>query len=193
MKPRWLLFCLLLVYLATGIFQIKPGEWALVCRFGKPLQELRGPGLHWGLPWGLDQVHRVAVDEQRRLVVGYLDEAGPDDSLAPLNQAAPSGHLLTGDNQMINLRVIVLYRVQRKKLAEYVQQQHKMEDLLQRATEEVMTKITASQRIDHLLTGRTAAVESAMADNLRERMAPYNTGVLIDSVNPRNLSKFSVM
>ncbi len=183
MKRWWWLLLLVLLYACTGIFQVMPGEWAVVRRCGQPLAEPRGPGLHWGMPWGIDQVDRVAVDEQRQLTVGYFDETGPGDSLAPLNQAAPTGQLLTGDNQILNLRVNVLYRVNRDKLVDYVTMRPGLEELLQRSTEEAMTESVASQRIDQILTGRAAILESMILDRLRQRSAEYRTGLVIDSVN----------
>lgn len=179
----WLLLLLVVLYACTGIYQVMPGEWAVVRRCGEPLAEPRGPGLHWGLPWGIDQVDRVAVDEQRQLTVGYYDETGPDDSLAPLNQAAPTGQLLTGDNQILNLRVNVLYRVNRDKLVEYVVIRGSLDELLQRSAEEAMTESVASQRIDPVLTGRTAVLETMLLERLRQRTALYQTGLIIDSVN----------
>jgi len=182
-KRWWWLILLVLLYACTGIFQVMPGEWAVVRRCGQPLAEPRGPGLHWGMPWGIDQVDRVAVDEQRQLTVGYFDETGPGDSLAPLNQAAPTGQLLTGDNQILNLRVNVLYRVNRDKLVDYVTMRPSLEELLQRSTEEAMTESVASQRIDQILTGRAAVLESMILDRLRQRSAEYRTGLVINSVN----------
>ena len=59
----FLLFFLILGYLATGIYQVSPGELAVVRRFGQALPAPEGPGLHFGLPWGCDRVDKVAVDE----------------------------------------------------------------------------------------------------------------------------------
>ena len=65
----------LLGYAATGLYQVLPGEAAVVRRFGRVLPERPEPGLHLGLPWGMDRVDRVAVDQLRRVVVGYQEGA----------------------------------------------------------------------------------------------------------------------
>ena len=50
---------------ATGLYQVLPGEAAVVRRFGRVLPERPEPGLYLGLPWGMDRVDRVAVDQLR--------------------------------------------------------------------------------------------------------------------------------
>lgn len=174
---------LLAAYAATGLFQVAPGEWGLVRRCGQPLSELRGPGLHWGLPWGIDRVDRVAVDEQRQLVIGYQDDDGPGDSLAPVTQAAPSGQCLTGDNQIVNLRISIVYRIDPNKLVDYVVMRQSVEELLTRAAEETLTRTVAVEKIDQVLLGRSLALEARLRDGLAASLGRYRLGVIIDSVN----------
>src|SRR6059058_4722420 len=100
-----LLLLLLLGYLATGVYQVRPGERAVVRRCGRVLDETPGPGLHVGLPWGIDRVDKVAVDEHRVFAVGFVDADEPNPD------ATPPGQVLTGDNNLANVRLTVGYRV----------------------------------------------------------------------------------
>ena len=104
---RYLLLLLigvvLLAWLLTGVTQVQPGEKAVVRRFGRVLQEQPGPGLHVGLPWGIDRVDRVPLTRERSLRVGY----DPDASESFL--VTPPGQLLTGDHNLINAQIVVDY------------------------------------------------------------------------------------
>jgi membrane protease subunit HflK len=182
---RWLviLSLLLAAYALTGLFQVAPGEWALVRRCGQPLTELRGPGLHWGLPWGLDRIDRVAVDEQRQLALGFVEDVGPNDSLSPVSFSTPTGQALTGDNQIVNLRISIHYRIDRNKLVDYVLIRDNIEEILSRAAEETLTTTLASEKIDQVLLGRSASLESRLKERLAGRLKPYQTGLVIDTVN----------
>src|SRR5262249_39543919 len=71
----YLLGALFLASLLTGVTEIRPGERAVIRRFGRVLDDKPGPGLYIGLPWGLDQVDRVQVDLVRRVEVGYQPNA----------------------------------------------------------------------------------------------------------------------
>ncbi len=88
-----------LCYASTGLYQVLPGESAVVRRFGRLLPSRPEPGLHFGLP-GVDRVDRVAVDHLRRVVVGY-QEGGED--------ATPAGQLLTGDHNLVNVQAAIYY------------------------------------------------------------------------------------
>src|SRR5438045_335589 len=55
MKFRYVLLLALVVYLLTGIYQVGPDERAVVRRFGQVVAR-PGPGLGFGMPWGIDQV-----------------------------------------------------------------------------------------------------------------------------------------
>src|SRR5947209_15475217 len=111
MRRPWLLggavlFLLLgLSYLLTGVTQVRPGERALVRRFGRVLDEQPEPGLFVGLPWGMDRIDRVPVDRVRRVEVGYQPDADED------KLTTPPGQLPTGDHNLVNVQVVLNYSV----------------------------------------------------------------------------------
>src|SRR5689334_14148917 len=111
---RWLLLAgivVLGVYLLTGVVQVRPGELAVVRRFGRVLPEKPGPGLWIGLPWGMDRVDRVLVDEVRSITVGYVDDQDADLGIPP-------GQVLTGDHNLVNVQVVLFYTVRPEEVAE---------------------------------------------------------------------------
>src|SRR4051794_4558732 len=105
---------LLPLYLLTGVVQVRPGERAVVRRFGRILDEKPGPGLWVGLPWGMDRVDRVEVDAVRAVNVGYDGEPGDGD--------VPAGQLITGDNNLVNVNFSLLYKVDPEGLADFAVQ-----------------------------------------------------------------------
>jgi membrane protease subunit HflK len=180
MMRRWslrLLIVLLLSYLATSLYQVRPGERAVVRRFGRVLADARGPGLHIGLPWGLDQVDRVAVDEQRQLTVGYV----PLDD--PKADALAIGQVLTGDGHLVNVRLSVFYRVQENRVADYVLHRDRLEHLLSRAAEEALVVVLARQRVDAVLLGQAKDLEADLGAYLATRLRSHQVGVAVRSVN----------
>ncbi len=55
----------LLLLLPVSVFTIHETEVGLVTRFGRPANDVAGPGLHFKLPWPIDRVVRI----DRRLMV----------------------------------------------------------------------------------------------------------------------------
>src|SRR2546428_852366 len=92
----------LIGYLLTGLTQVRPGERAVVRRFGKVVDK-PGPGLLVGLPYGMDRVDRVPVDLLRRVRVGF--QPGTEQT----DETTPAGQLLTGDQNLVNVQVVVAY------------------------------------------------------------------------------------
>src|SRR5580704_4971799 len=64
-----------LVWTVSGVYVVQPNERAVVWRFGRILPETSMPGIHFGLPYGLDRVSRVKMFEQKQVGIG----SGLDD------------------------------------------------------------------------------------------------------------------
>ncbi|WP_304956564.1 protease modulator HflK [endosymbiont of Lamellibrachia barhami] len=53
---------LLLIWMATGIYIIEPAERGVILRFGA-YSETTQPGPHWHLPYPIEEVYKVNVDQ----------------------------------------------------------------------------------------------------------------------------------
>src|SRR5438874_2619520 len=133
-----LLILAVLASLLTGVTQVRPGERAVVRRFGRVVAT-PGAGLRVGLPWGLETVERVAVDRVRRVTVGYLpevEEAGDD---------APPGQLLTGDQNLVNVQAVIDYAVRADAVADYAAAADRVDGALSRAAEAAVAEWVAGR------------------------------------------------
>jgi membrane protease subunit HflK len=173
---------LVAAYLLTGVAQVRPGERAVVRRFGRVLPDKPGPGLWVGLPWGMDRVDRVSVDALRRVEVGYR----PDVEEDPLT--VPPGQLLTGDHNLVNIQVVLGYTVREPEVEEYVLQQDRADELVARAAEAVLAEWVAGRSVDDvLLTGRGALRDVLVAET-QQRLEPYHLGVEVQQGDVAYLS-----
>jgi membrane protease subunit HflK len=168
---RW--FRILLVvgvalYLLTGVVEVRRGERAVVRRFGRVLEERPEPGLWVGLPWGMDRVDRVEVDSVRSVTVGG-DEEG--------EQAIPSGQMLTGDHNLVNVQATLYYKVRPEGVAEFVLQQSRVPGILTRLAEATAAEWVAGRGVDEVLLAGKTALRAALIDRVRERVDDYRLGV----------------
>jgi modulator of FtsH protease HflK len=173
MKRRHYLFLfvlsvILLGYAATGLYQVLPGESAVVRRFGRVLPERPEPGLHLGLPWGVDRVDRVAVDHLRRVVVGYQE--GGDEGM-------PAGQLLTGDHNLVNVQAAIYYKIRPNQVADYVVQADRVDGLTARAAETVLAEWVASRTVDEALLNGKIGLRAALIEQVQQRIEQYALGV----------------
>jgi membrane protease subunit HflK len=166
-----------LVTLWTSVTQVNSGERGVVLRFGRII-DVTGPGLYIGLPWGIDRVERVAVDRVRRVTVGYSESESEDVGLA-----TPFGQLLTGDHNLVNVKVDLDYEVNDKEVEQFVLYGDRADGLVARAAEAVLAEWTAGRTVDEvLLTGKVTLPGYLVAET-QKRIAPYKLGVQIKIAN----------
>jgi membrane protease subunit HflK len=184
---RWvpgLLGSILLLYtLATSVTQVQPGERAVVRRFGR-VAATPGPGLFFGLPWGMDRVDRVQVNRVRRVVVGDpLRGAGDDDT----DSRVPEGQLLTGDHNLINLQVEIYYTVQDAEVEKFVLQADRVDGLIALAAESALAEWVAGRNVDQVLLEGKAALPGWLVSEAARRLARYDLGIRFDDASVTHL------
>jgi membrane protease subunit HflK len=160
-------------YLLTGLTQVRPGERAVVRRFGRVLDEKPSPGLWIGLPWGMERVDRVPVDQVRRVEVGYQPDADEDVL------TTPPGQLLTGDHNLVNVQVVLNYAVQADAVEDYVVHAGEADGLVARAAETAMAEWVAGRTVDEVLLRGKVELPPWLVGETRRRVAPYRLGVVI--------------
>ncbi len=182
--PRSLYFIPLALvgYALTGVAQVGPDERAVVRRFGRVVAR-PGPGLWIGFPYGIDRVDRVPVRVVRQLAVGYNSEESSD---AP---GLPTGQLLTGDQNLVNLKLVVEYAIDDRDgpLENYVVNRDRVEVVLGRETEALAAEWIGSQSVDRVLGGR-AALTQWIAGKLPERLESQSLGIVLQRVSVEYLA-----
>ncbi|MHB1425577.1 MAG: protease modulator HflK [Gemmataceae bacterium] len=171
---RWWLVLVVLLggYTLTGVVQIRPGERGVVRRFGRLLTYRLEPGLALQLPWGMDRVDRVAVGRVQSVMAGYQED---DWS----GEAMPSGQLLTGDHNLVNVHAILTYKVRADEEAEYVLQADRVDALLTRAVESVMAQWVAGRTVDDVLLNGKNEMRPVLKEQTQTWIERYGLGVQI--------------
>jgi membrane protease subunit HflK len=168
-------------YLLTGVTQVRPGERAVVRRFGAVLGQKPEPGLWIGLPWGLERVDRVAVDLLHPVDIGY--RPNEDDG-----ETTPPGQLVAGDHNLVNVRIIVNYRVRPEQVEDYVAQLDagepaSIDRLVEQAAESLLAEWVASRGVDDVLLQGKANLPRWLVErperHLERRLEPYRLGIEI--------------
>jgi membrane protease subunit HflK len=160
---------LLALYLLTGVVQVRPGERAVVRRFGRVLPEKPGPGLWVGLPWGMDRVDRIEVDAVRTVSVGY--DGDPGDG------AVPAGQFITGDNNLVNVNFSLFYKVDPDRLADFAVQADLVPAALARLAESAACEWAAGRAVDDVLLRGKTALRAELLSRVRAGLSGLNLGV----------------
>ncbi|WP_246738657.1 FtsH protease activity modulator HflK [Bradyrhizobium sp. CCBAU 051011] len=198
---------LVLLWLASGFFTIQSGEIGLRLRFARIVAADLGPGLHYRLPWPIETHRLVETERTRSAELGFRSQAdeslttrtlarerltvgGPSNPVPEAIKAKGSwfqrevlegeSFLLTGDANLIDLRLTVQYRVRDPVV--YVTNLAEPEALVRSLTRSALRSVVATQRIDALLTNARAEVEARLHEFVQARLDRLNAGIALVSV-----------
>jgi len=171
---HWPILVLLAVYLASGLTTVRPGEVALVLRFGRlggetPAEQVRRPGFLFAWPQPIDEVVRVDVETVRSLQLMDLTHATGDGraltTFARRDTIDPelNGYCLTGDRNVLQAILVARYRV-RDPIAWTLEHQVP-EAELRDAVLSAVVQCTGEMSVELILKeeGRTALPRRALA------------------------------
>lgn len=165
-------------YLLTGVTTVSPEERVVVRRFGKVVAR-PGPGLWVGLPWGVDRLDRVPVRTARQLTVGYDPAAAGDDS------ATPPGQFLTGDQNLVNVQLVLDYAIGETDddLDDFVNHRDRVDVVLGRVAEAAAAEWVAGRGVDRVLLTGNAALPAWVMRRVGERLPAFRLGARVQRVS----------
>lgn len=168
--------CVVLGYLATGLYTVRPGERAIVRRCGRCLHQVRTPGLHFGMPYGIDRVTRLRVRETKRVGVGM---SLADRALG--RRAAPQrAECLTGDRNLVLVSAIVQYHISDPKA--YRLNVADVPALVRGVAASELTRVISGMEVDDVLTVQRSAIQTRVRDATQQTLTRYGAGVRVTSV-----------
>ena len=151
---------LVIGYAALGVYQLDQQERGVVFRFGKVLDDVVMPGLHWNPPI-IDEVAIVNVTR--------------------LNSNSHKALMLTEDENIVDVSVTVQWLVQDP--VDYLVKVRQPQISLDHATESALRHVVGSSGMDQVITAGRAAVAAEVQERLQTYLDSYGTGILISKVN----------
>ncbi len=174
---RWLILALgvcVLAYLATGWTNVEPGEVGVVCRLGRVVTPIWGPGPHLGWPYGFDRIERVRLDEVKRLDVGLAENPN-------LDSEPGAGEFLTGDLNLLRAKATLQYRVADP--IAFLTHTNDVQPLLKRLAEASLGRALAGSGIDASLGEGRSSVAIVASRELEATAKRYGLGISVLSVS----------
>jgi len=164
------------LWLVTGVYLVAPDQQAVETRFGAVVSPRVLPGIHYALPWPIDRVYKLKVQQLQRLVIGGdLPDAVLGRSQPLLSQ------FLTGDQNIINMRVVVQYSVGVP--VDYLFHHQEVARSVGAAVEAELARRIAHRNVDAVLTTEKVAIQDEVLAAAQKRINDYRTGVLLSTVN----------
>ncbi|HOY69284.1 MAG TPA: FtsH protease activity modulator HflK [Methylotenera sp.] len=163
---------ILLIWLASGFYKVDSGSVGVEQRFGQMADDVTEPGLHWHIPYPIEKVTVVNLEEVRKLEVGYRSSDGTSKTKQPQEAL-----MLTEDENIIELQFAVQYNLNNAK--HYLFNNRSTDDAVRSAAESAIREVVGKNKLDDLLQ-KGLVDTSARMQAILDR---YKTGVHIISVS----------
>ena len=181
------------IWMATGIYQVSPGEEAKLRTFGKCC-ETQQTGLHWYWPAPIGTRNTESVEEIREMKLGFAGEGIAISASVLLDEA----QMIAGDLNLVDVPLVVQYRI--KDLEDFLFNVSDPGELiatrgdqdiapgrpegrtLKDATEAALRLVVGQRNIDDVLTENKTQVQVDTTNLLQEILDDYGTGIEITAV-----------
>ena len=168
------------LWFATGFYVVEQGQQAVEMRFGA-YNTIKEAGLRWHMPYPIESVEVVNIQQIRTVEVGYRTSARS-------NQATTVGRealMLTADENIIDIHFAVQYDI--KDPRELIFNVAETYDLVVRgATESAVREIVGRNTMDFAITGGRAEIAQETKSLLQQILDRYDTGINIKAVEMQN-------
>ncbi len=150
------------VWLFSGFYIVDPAERGVILRFGA-YSETTGPGWHWHIPYPVERVEKVNVDQVR-----------------PMQHHA---QMLTRDENLIQIALSVQYQV--KDAKDYLFRVRDPDYTLKEVTESALREVVGSKTLDNIFseTGGREVLVDETEKNIQQLLDTYQAGLRVVKVN----------
>jgi len=176
---------ILLVILAwTACYTVQAESEGVVLRFGKFLKTVE-PGLHFKLPFGIDQVSVLPTRRQLKLEFGFFTP-GYSNNFQPGQDQDEEKSMVTGDLNAALVEWVVQYRIDDPK--QYLFDVRNPGQTLRDLSEAAMREVIGDRTVDEVITIGRQDIEIAALARMQELAKRYTLGVRVDQVQLKNVN-----
>jgi len=163
----------------SGIYIVDPAERGVVLRFGA-FVDTTLPGPHWHLPYPIEKVEVVDVEQIRNAEVGYRSSGSRNGSTIHSEAL-----MLTKDENIVDLKIAVQYRI--KDAANYIFNVRNPDLILRQMMESAVRETVGRSNMDFVLTEGRSAIANSTELLLQSMLDSHDTGLLVTSVNMQDV------
>ena len=180
-----LIIILVLIFLATGLYTIDPEEVGVIQRFGK-YTSTTTPGLHFKIPFGVDNLTKVKVTNVYKEEFGFRTVQPGIKSRYSSRDFSSESLMLTGDLNIADLEWIVQYRV--KDPVKYLFNVRNIEKTIRDGSEATIRQIVGDRSVDEVIVLSRKEINDLAQIKLQKLLDGYQTGVEIVTINLQNVN-----
>ena len=162
---------ILLIGSTTCFYTVDDKQQAVVTTFGK-VTDITGAGVHFKLPFGIQQVKKVDVNVYQKIELGYT----PNDYVNSTSEST----MITGDYNIVNVEFFVEYRISDP--VQYLYSSSQPELILKNLIQSQVRNVVGSSTVDAVLTDGKENIQMQVKDLVSEILTEYDLGLTLVDV-----------
>lgn len=180
---KWIMTLVVVLYLLSGVFQVKSGERGYIVRLGQIAARDLGPGWHWSWPFPIDEARTMSTQGERAVTVPFMFQMSEQQRLkgvtsggSTLLRPGRDNYLVTGDLNILHAELIAQYVITNSTdyltytLDETPNDKNPSEHaVLSQILAVAATEVAASRGVDDVYKDRDG-YQRAVCDRMNERL-----------------------
>ncbi len=160
-------------------FHVNPDELGVVMRFGKVTRQ-EPPGLHFRMPYPIDEVRLPKVTQQNIIEIGMRSSGATRTVAGSVSSVREESLMLTGDENIVEIYFVVFWRIQDP--LKYLFNIQNPEGTVKAVAESAMRDVVGQSNIQPILTGARQQTEQAVQKLMQGVLDKYGSGIRVDQV-----------
>ena len=159
---------------SSCFYTVDDKQQAVVTTFGK-VTDVTDAGLHFKMPFGIQQVRKVDVNVYQKIELGY---ASSGDDYYEVNEKEST--MITGDYNIVNVDFFVEYKISDP--VKYLYSSNKPEMILRNLIQSQIRNVVGSTSVDAVLTDGKESIQSQVKDLVTQILQEYDIGLTLVDV-----------
>ena len=164
----------LLIGSSSCFYTVDDKQQAVVTTFGK-VTDVTDAGLHFKLPFGIQQARKVDVNVYQKIELGYTSSG---DDYYEVNEKEST--MITGDYNIVNVDFFVEYKISDP--VKYLFSSNKPEMILRNLIQSQVRNVVGSTSVDAVLTDGKESIQSQVKDLVTQILQEYDIGLTLVDV-----------
>lgn len=160
----------------TSFYTVDDKQQAVVTTFGK-VTDITDAGIHFKLPFGIQNVHKVDVHVYQKIELGYrTDPNTPEGYTVNTSEST----MITGDYNIMNVEFFVEYKISDP--VQYLFSSTDPELILRNLVQSQVRNVVGSSSADAVLTSGKESIQAQVKDLVSEILQEYDIGLTLVDV-----------
>lgn len=169
-------------------FTVKPDELGVVLRFGQ-YDRQEGPGLHFRLPYPLEEVLLPKVTRENSTEIGMRSVSNMRG--VAKRDVTEESLMLTGDENIVDVDFVVFWRIKAEEkdpvtgqtgAAQYLFNLQNPDETVKEVAEAAMREVVGKNDIEPILTGARQRTEQQVQTLMQRTLDSYGAGIRVTRV-----------